>query len=406
MTVTFRIRFYTRPGQSLWLAGQPPLPAHPVPMQFLDAEHWQATVPLAAPAARATLNYSYVLAHADGSRSTDWGRDRQIVPAAFDAAELLVVDSWNHAGFVENVFYTAPFKNVLLAENFTEVETAAPPNPTHTFRVQWPLLKKNETLCLLGEGPAFGNWNPQTPVLLGRRRDDAYFSVALDLRGQAFPLIYKYGVFDVEKNRFVRYEDGANRILWDEIIPDRYTLIADGFARLPLEHWRGAGVAVPVFGLRSENSFGVGEFADLKLLADWGKKAGLKLIQLLPINDTSATGSWHDSYPYAAISAFALHPLFLNLAAVANAKNRELLKDLEPERQRLNAEDSLDYEGVMSAKLGFLRKIFPSQKATTFRSKEYKKFFAEQPTLARAIRRVLFSARQIRHGGFQPVAGT
>jgi 4-alpha-glucanotransferase len=58
----------------------------------------------------------------------------------------------------------------------------------------------------------------------------------------------------------------------------------------------------------------------LKPLADWGKAAGLKLIQLLPVNDTSATHTWKDSYPYAAISAFALHPLYLNLAAVANRK--------------------------------------------------------------------------------------
>jgi 4-alpha-glucanotransferase len=68
-------------------------------------------------------------------------------------------------------------------------------------------------------------------------------------------------------------------------------------------------------------------FADLKPLADWGKKVGLKLIQLLPVNDTSATHTWQDSYPYAAISAFALHPLYLNLAAVADAKNKKLLQN-------------------------------------------------------------------------------
>jgi 4-alpha-glucanotransferase len=377
MTVIFRIQFYTHPGQALWLSGEPPLPTHPVPMEFADTEHWQLTVPLPAEAAGATLNYSYVLMNSDGSRSTDWGRDRKIVPAEFDCAELLVLDSWNQSAYIENVFYTEPFKKVLLAENFTEVKTVGPPVRTHTFRVKWPLLKKNQTLCLLGEGPALGNWNPQTPVLLGRERADDYFSVALDLRGQNFPLPYKYGVFDVKTNSLVRWEDGPNRILWDEIKPGKHTLVADGFARLPLEHWRGAGVAIPVFSLRTESSFGTGEFADLKPFADWGKNCGLKLIQLLPINDTSATGTWHDSYPYAAISAFALHPLYLNLAAVANAKNRKLLKELEPERQRLNALDALDYEAVMKAKLGFLRKIFPSQKAATFRSREYKKFFEE-----------------------------
>ncbi len=377
MTVTFRLRFHTQPGQSLWLAGSAPLPGHPVPLQYLDHECWQVTVPLPAHAAGSPLVYAYVLRLADGTQTTDWGRDRRLIPDSHGAAELLVLDSWNHAGFVENVFYTEPFKKVLLAENFTAVKNVAPLNPSHTFRVKTPLLKKNQTLCLLGEGAGLGNWSRQTPVLLDRQPDENYFSVKLDLRGQPFPLAYKYGVFDVEKKSFIRYEDGANRLLRDEIKPGCHTIINDGFARLPLEPWHGAGVAMPVFSLRSEHSFGVGEFADLKLLADWGKKTGLKLIQLLPINDTSATGTWKDSYPYAAISAFALHPLYLNLAGVADAKNKKRLQELEPERQRLNALEAVDYEAVMQVKLDFLRKIFPSQKAATFRRKDYKQFFAE-----------------------------
>ena len=149
-------------------------------------------------------------------------------------------------------------------------------------------------------------------------------------------------------------------------------------ARLPVGHWRGAGVAVPVFSLRSEKSFGIGEFADLKPLADWGRAVALKLIQLLPINDTSASGTWHDSYPYAAISAFALHPAYLNLAAVVNPENQTLLAELEPERQRLNALDALDYEAVMKAKLEFLQKIFPSQKDVHLAERRVQTFFCRE----------------------------
>ena len=376
MNLTFRIRFATQTGQSLWLAGGKPLPGR-LPLQFLDPESWQIKIPLATGAEKTPLNYSYVLRDARGAQTTDWGRDRVLVPAGFHCKELLVIDSWNNAGFFENAFYTEPFKKVLLAGNFTEVKTSAPAEPTHTFRVKSPLLAQGQTVCLLGEGATLGHWNTQSPILLGRRPDEDYFSVQLDLRGQTFPFAYKYGIFDVAKQTFVRYEDGADRILKDEIAPDKHTVVHDGFVVLPPHYWRGAGVAVPVFSLRSENSFGVGEFADLKLLADWGKKVGLKLIQLLPVNDTSATHSWKDSYPYAAISAFALHPIYLNLAAVANAKNKKLLQALEPERQRLNALETVDYEAVMSAKLGFLKTIFPLQKAATFRTREYKDFFAE-----------------------------
>jgi len=377
MTVTFRLRFSTQPGQSLWLQGSHPLPGHPMPMQYVDQEFWQVTVPLTTLATSLTLNYSYILRQANGSQTTDWGRDRSLVPASFKRAELLVIDSWNHAGLVANAFYTEPFKKVLLAENFTKIPARPAAEATHTFRVKSPLVAKGQTLCLIGEGSLLGQWKTESPILLARQRDDDYFSVPLNLRGQNFPLAYKYGVFDVKKNVFVRFEAGANRTLKAGVVRNQHTLINDGFAGLPADHWHGAGVAVPVFSLRSQKSFGVGEFADLKLLADWGKSVGLKLIQLLPINDTSATGTWKDSYPYAAISAFALHPIYLNLAAVVSTKNKPLLKALEPELQRLNALAAVDYEAVMQAKLGFLKKIFPSQKDTTFRDQKYQKFFAE-----------------------------
>ena len=377
MNITFRLRFSTQPGQSLWLAGSHPLPNHPVALQYLDAESWQVTIPLATQVIGETLNYSYQLRNADGSQTTDWGQNRSLTPAHFNTPDLLVIDSWNHAGFIANAFYTEPFKKVLLAENFTEVPARPAPSATHTIRLKSPLLAKGQTPCLLGDGSLFGNWQTTAPVLLARKPGGDFFSVSLDLRGQAFPIAYKYGVFDVEKNAFVRFEGGDNRLLKSPPVRNQHVVVDDGFAVLPADTWHGAGMAVPVFRLRSRKSFGVGEFADLKPLADWGKKTGLKLIQLLPINDTIATKTWKDSYPYAAISAFALHPIYLNLAAVANPKNKTLLKKLEPERQHLNALDAVDYEAVMKAKLAFLKKIFPSQQAATFRAKEYRKFFAE-----------------------------
>lgn len=43
---------------------------------------------------------------------------------------------------------------------------------------------------------------------------------------------------------------------------------------------------------------GVGEFLDLIPLVRWAARAGLRLVQLLPVNDTSMYGDWRDSYPY------------------------------------------------------------------------------------------------------------
>ncbi|HZI33691.1 MAG TPA: carbohydrate-binding module family 20 domain-containing protein, partial [Candidatus Binatia bacterium] len=246
MTVIFRLRFSTRPGQSLWLTGNHPLPPHPVPLEYIDPGHWQVSVPLTAQVTGMELNYSYILRQSDGSQSTDWGQKRKLVPAGFNSPELLVVDSWNHPGFYANAFYTAPFKNVLLAENPVPVPARPPSAATHTFRVKSPLLAKGQTVCLLGESPLLGQWNTSAPVLLNRRVDEDYFSVTLDLRGQRFPFAYKYGVFDVGNNRFVRFEGGSDRILSAAPARNQHTLVNDGFTVLPDDTWHGAGVAVPV----------------------------------------------------------------------------------------------------------------------------------------------------------------
>jgi 4-alpha-glucanotransferase len=383
MKLIFRLRFHTKVGQSLFLTGNHELfgggrSERALPLQYLNADFWQVTLNVPDDAIpEAAINYNYILRNTDGSSVQDWGDDRVINPASFKQNEILVIDLWNYAGAVENAFYTEPFKKVLLQANRTEGWVPAMPVATHTFKVKAPLLLKGQTICLIGSCAALGNWSAAAPRLLNRNAAENFLSTQMDLSRESFPIQYKYGVYDLEGKKFVRFEDGDNRILHDAVAPKKHTIVNDGFVRLPADTWKGAGVAIPVFSLRSENSFGVGEFTDLKLLADWARRAGLKLIQILPINDTSATHTWMDSYPYAAISAFALHPLYLNLNALIAGKKKNLPKTLEAERKRLNALDAVDYEAVMSAKLKFVRKLFPKQKEESFAQTDYKFFFEQ-----------------------------
>ncbi len=381
MRLTFRVRYHTHFGQTLLLSGQHELlgegdPARALPMQYLNEEFWQlafefpsATVP------DVQLGYNYILRNPDGSLVYDWGRDKVINPAWFEAEAVLVLDAWNHAGFVENAFYTEPFQQILLRSNQGEVHVPEPPHATHAFKVKAPLLCRTQTLCLLGGSAGLGKWNTQRPILLSRSPGEPWLTVRLNLAHTDFPLEYKYGVFDLEQKLFLRYEDGPNRTLNEPPAPGQLTLINDGFARLPATTWKGAGVAIPVFSLRSRRSFGVGEFTDLKLLVDWCQQVGLKLIQVLPVNDTIAAHSWLDSYPYSAISAFALHPLYLDLAKVISPENAALLAELEPERRRLNNLPTVDYPAVVETKLSFLKQIYPAEHPAIFESREYKDFF-------------------------------
>ncbi len=381
MRLTFQLRFHTYPGQSLFITGNHEALGYDeeraaIPLEYASEQFWRATIVFPRGGGPdAEITYRYLLRSPDGSLLADWGNGRVFNPAAFTHEEVLIVDCWNYPGFHENAFYTEPFGEVLLKALKPEARLPTPPLVTHVFRVKAPLLENDQTLCLLGSAAELGNWDITHPTLLNRHTGDDWLTAALDLTGVSFPVEYKYGVFDIAQNRFLEYERGSNRSLDDAIGPRKQTILNDGFASLAPRTWNGAGVAIPVFSLRSQSSFGVGEFTDLKPLADWCHEVGLKLIQILPVNDTSATHTSADSYPYAAISAFALHPLYLNLSRVASTANRSLLAEAEAERKRLNALKDLDYEAVMGRKLTLARELYRRQKAATLKSRDYQRFF-------------------------------
>lgn len=66
---------------------------------------------------------------------------------------------------------------------------------------------------------------------------------------------------------------------------------------------RRAGIFVPLFALRTENDLGVGDTGALREMVDRCKEWGISVLQILPINETSA-----DNSPYMAISAMAVEP--------------------------------------------------------------------------------------------------
>jgi len=381
MTLTFRLRIPTRYGQELFLTANDPLfgsndPAQALPLVYRDSGHWEIDVPSHGLSA-SSLTYRYFLREPDGSLLFDWGADKTIRADDLRADPLVLLDTWNSPARIENAFYTEPFQRVLLRSQRATFSAAEPQEPTHRFQIKAPLLTATQTLGLVG---SLNGWNTAAPILLGRSPQSSALAVNLDLSNSLFPLEYKYAVCDFVENEFLGYEEGENRFLESSPGADAFTHVDDGFARLPSTTWRGAGVAIPVFSLRSEASFGIGEFSDLKPLTDWCAGAGLKMIQLLPVNDTSATLTWTDSYPYAAISAFALHPVYLDLKKVVSAENQGLLRSLEAERERLNRLEAIDYEAVIRAKLGFLRQVYPLERRSILSSEGFQAFLGKNRT--------------------------
>src|SRR6266498_2861891 len=75
---------------------------------------------------------------------------------------------------------------------------------------------------------------------------------------------------------------------------------------------RQAGVLLPLFSIRSSADWGVGEIPDLVPWARWCAAAGFSAAQVLPVNEASRG----QNSPYAALSAFAIDPVYLASGAL------------------------------------------------------------------------------------------
>ncbi|MDE3212963.1 MAG: 4-alpha-glucanotransferase [Bacteroidota bacterium] len=376
MKIHFYIRFHTHFGQGMCLSGNHELLgsddlASAVDMTFFNNDFWYFTLDLPE-GFDDPIVYRYVLKEADGFQVVE-GEDRRALDLSeIKAADLTVYDVWNAIGELSNVFFTRPFSNVLLG-HVARTKVPAIRRYSHEFRVKSPVLQPGETICMVGSTENLKKWDTADPVLMVP--ENGWFVARVKLLDNEWPATYKYGIYNIEEKKMVRFEDGGNRYLSNFNPGTEITVLHDGFVNCQVPRWRGAGVAIPVFSLRSVKSFGVGEFTDIPLLVDWAKQVGLQLIQLLPVNDTTARNTWHDSYPYAAISAFALHPLYINLDRVAGRQYAHIVKPLSKKQKQLNELPVFDYEQVMKFKWLALKELYQASKEKFKDDLDYFKFF-------------------------------
>lgn len=380
MKIYFFVRFSTRYGQELSVMGNIDELgnnnlAAAFPLKWYNANMWYGELEVDTKTIQEPIQYKYILKNENGLMIQEWGDDRVIPVESLPHHTIQVIDTWNHAGTTENVFYTNPFQEYLLPKAKIQLKAQKLNKKiTHLFKVKAPLLQPNEVVCIVGENDILGKWDTQQPAIL--QKEGNWHVLPLSITTPDLPLVYKYGVYNIETQQFVGFEKGENRVLGAEQHED-LTIVHDGFLHLDNHLFKGAGVAIPVFSLRTEANFGVGEFTSIQLLADWCANTGMQLIQLLPVNDTSATLTWKDSYPYAAISAFALHPLYLDVDVVAGKKHQSLIDLYKSQREALNQAAEVNYEEVLKLKWEIIEKLFEQLHKETFALKDYKNFYKE-----------------------------
>ncbi|MBR2326376.1 MAG: 4-alpha-glucanotransferase [Alistipes sp.] len=354
MKANLRLHYRTAEGAKLQIV---PAEGKAMDMRREEGDFWSATIELYS---YRPYCYSYRVVEGKRVVREEWGEGHSLTEIA-EVSAVEVLDHWCDAP-VAKPLNSSMFRSVIFAratESLPSMEGA-----THYVEVEAALLP-TERLAIVGSSKGLGVWNvakalPMT--YLGNYR----WGVALRERACAE---YKF-IVATSEGEFLRWEQGENRVL---SASDRLHLTLGLRLRDDVQ-WRGAGVAVPLFSLRSKDSFGVGEFADLQLLGDWCHATGQSVIQILPINDTSMSFSWHDSYPYNTVSSFALHPLYIRLSEVGYLRGEEDRAEMEALKAELNDLSDMDYERVVKAKMKYLRKLYEQLGARCMDSKSFRDF--------------------------------
>ena len=381
MKIHFKISYYTYWGQRLLVSGNIPELGNDdlskaTVMNYESPEDWICEVDVNR-TEEFTLNCKYILySEQTGQYETEWGDDRNLKIDPKKTEYFFCKDEWNSPSSIENVFLTIPFQNVLIRqEHAINSELDGDKRFTHIFKVKMPLLRSDEQLCVVGDCESLGNWSTNNPILLAKSKENQWIAT-VNIGKRRAEIHYKYGVCDAVTGKFKYFESGPDRIASVYNSPKTVVQLNDGFVRVSNTTWKGAGVGIPVFSLKTKKSFGVGDFGDLKLFVDWAQKVGLKLIQVLPLNDTTGTHTDADVLPYAAISAFALNPLFLNLNALGKLPNNHPLQQIYNEKQsQLNSLDLVAFLDVINYKFEYAKEIFLQEKDKFLDNKEFKQFF-------------------------------
>ena len=385
METIFEIEYRTVWGQRLVWCGD----ERRIPMEYRDDGLWQCRMTLDA----GMVEYGYE-AEADGRTiRREWRSHRQTIPPQ-DIGRLTVCDRWSEPP-ADAPFYTSAFAQAIFARPSGKHPDSAASSGGLELQVEAPTVRPDEVLAIAGSAPELGAWQR---FLVLDDRDFPLWRAALDV---AAPFEYKFVRLDRRSRRPIAWEEGANRRC--DRLPaagERVVLAGLRLRDTNASAWRGAGTALPLFSLRSESDFGTGEFPDLKKLIDWAAATGQRVVQLLPVNDTIRTGTRSDSYPYNAVSSFALHPLYLSLTAAGLRPDARY----RCQQRRLNAQPAVDYEAVMRLKLDWARQLFRRTGDSVRTTDDYAAFYAQnrswlEPYAAFSVLRDRFGTADFRQWG-------
>ena len=374
MTVQFNIEYKAMFGEQIVVNIQTEEGELKLPLETTDGERWACDWCVESP--EKSYTYYYSVEREGKAVKTEWLMIKhQLEVNAKKAAAYTLYDHWK--AMPEDAYlYSSAFTDCI---NHQVPQEMKPETGSKIVRliVRAPQLRDGERLGVLGADKALGAWDVQKILPMTQHTYNEWVADIDATHLEDSHLEFKFVAFRNAKNELL-WENSMNRTVdlpemkAGELVS--YELDQASFA---LYNRKLAGTQVPVFSLRTRKSAGIGDFGDLKTMIDFVASTGQKVLQLLPINDTTITHTWTDSYPYSCISVFAIHPQYADLHALPELKDAKARAEAEKTRAELNALDKIDYEKVNDFKINYLRQIFNQEGEKMMKTAEYKAFFQD-----------------------------
>ena len=372
MELYFNLDYKVYNGESLVLNFE----GQALQMESCDGYHWTYLHTINSPKT-VPYRYFYTVEKEGVVERKEWAMIPHTITLKTRCERYKLYDRWSQIP-EDSYLYSSAFTECITPHSAVAVDEKEYGQVVR-IKVRAPQLQKGQRLAITGDESCLGEWNISLAAPM-KETDHNEWTMELDgtkLKRRYFE--FKFIAFSDDNQRSYFWEEGYNRNI---ILPEMtrgelvsYELDQSFFA---FSNLRVAGTLVPVFSLRSKDSFGVGDFGDLKKMIDWVSLTGQKVLQILPINDSTITHTWTDSYPYSSISIFALHPQYANLKALPEIKDEETRKRFAALQAELNALPQIDYERVNDAKNEYLQIIYKQEGAKIMKTEKFKQFFEEE----------------------------
>lgn len=374
MTVQFNIEYKAMFGEQIAVNIQTEEGELKLPLETTDGERWACDWCVESP--EKSYTYYYSVEREGRAVKTEWLMIKhQLDVNAKKAAVYTLYDHWK--AMPEDAFlYSSAFTDCI---NHQAPQEMKPETGSKIVRliVRAPQLRDGERLGVLGADKALGAWDVQKILPMTQHTYNEWVADIDATHLEGSHLEFKFVAFRNAKNELL-WETSMNRTVdLPEMKAGELVSYELDQAFFALYNRKLAGTLVPVFSLRTRKSAGIGDFGDLKTMIDFVASTGQKVLQLLPINDTTITHTWTDSYPYSCISVFAIHPQYANLHALPELKDAKARAEAEKTCAELNALDKIDYEKVNDFKINYLRQIFNQEGEKMMKTAEYKAFFQD-----------------------------